>query len=205
MVNFGTSKDSEYWSFPLPPISPHVSSMKSSASSMDVRALKSQVKVVTYILRKLWLSSACTTCTCISKTEGGLLGIPLSALQSRMKGMSGGFCKHFLRSFRLFWLWAKLRQWVWSDWHIKIHYDILFRRDFSHYFKSIYLFEFVAEFTHWSHVLDNLCTQSALFACTVEFFKSMPRVLFVCLFLFFNSCETMHGNYSVTDKISLIL
>ncbi|TWW73671.1 Unconventional myosin-IXb [Takifugu flavidus] len=45
IVNFGGSKESEYWSFPLPPISPHVSAMKSSASSVDVRAHKSQVKV----------------------------------------------------------------------------------------------------------------------------------------------------------------
>uniref|UniRef100_A0A674PFG0 Myosin IXB n=1 Tax=Takifugu rubripes TaxID=31033 RepID=A0A674PFG0_TAKRU len=60
IVNFGSSKESEYWSFPLPPISPHVSAMKSSASSVDVRARKSQVKVLTYILKKLWLSSACS-------------------------------------------------------------------------------------------------------------------------------------------------
>ncbi|CAG07188.1 unnamed protein product, partial [Tetraodon nigroviridis] len=45
MVNFGSSKESEYWSFPLPPISPHVPAMKSSASSVDVRALKSQVQI----------------------------------------------------------------------------------------------------------------------------------------------------------------
>ncbi|XP_056912075.1 unconventional myosin-IXb-like isoform X1 [Takifugu flavidus] len=45
IVNFGGSKESEYWSFPLPPISPHVSAMKSSASSVDVRAHKSQVKI----------------------------------------------------------------------------------------------------------------------------------------------------------------
>ncbi|XP_070774290.1 unconventional myosin-IXb isoform X2 [Enoplosus armatus] len=45
MMNFGGSKESEYWSFPLPPISPHVPSLKSSASSVDVRALKSQVKL----------------------------------------------------------------------------------------------------------------------------------------------------------------
>ncbi|XP_074545706.1 unconventional myosin-IXb [Halichoeres trimaculatus] len=44
MINFGASKESEYWSFPLPPISPHVSNLKGSASSMDVRDLKSQVK-----------------------------------------------------------------------------------------------------------------------------------------------------------------
>ncbi|XP_042353404.1 unconventional myosin-IXb [Plectropomus leopardus] len=45
MTNFGGSKESEYWSFPLPPISPHVPNMKSSVSSVDVRALKSQVKI----------------------------------------------------------------------------------------------------------------------------------------------------------------
>uniref|UniRef100_A0A671YXG7 Uncharacterized protein n=1 Tax=Sparus aurata TaxID=8175 RepID=A0A671YXG7_SPAAU len=33
MLNFGGSKESEYWSFPLPPISPQVRSLKSSASS----------------------------------------------------------------------------------------------------------------------------------------------------------------------------
>lgn len=43
MVNFGGSKESEYWSFPLPPISPNVTGMKSSASSVDVRALKVKV------------------------------------------------------------------------------------------------------------------------------------------------------------------
>lgn len=47
MVNFGGSKESEYWSYPLPPISPNVSSLKSSASCEDIRALKSQVKVLT--------------------------------------------------------------------------------------------------------------------------------------------------------------
>ncbi|XP_051254648.1 unconventional myosin-IXb isoform X1 [Dicentrarchus labrax] len=45
MINFGGSKESEYWSFPLPPISPHMPSLKSSASSVDVRAHKSQVKI----------------------------------------------------------------------------------------------------------------------------------------------------------------
>lgn len=47
MVNFGGSKESEYWSFPLPPISPHEANLKSSASSLDVRSIKSQVKVLT--------------------------------------------------------------------------------------------------------------------------------------------------------------
>ena len=47
VINFAGSKESEYWSFPLPPMSPHVSNLKSSASSVDVRALKSQVKVLT--------------------------------------------------------------------------------------------------------------------------------------------------------------
>ncbi|XP_076601855.1 unconventional myosin-IXb isoform X3 [Chaetodon auriga] len=45
MINFGGSKESEYWSFPLPPISPHVPTLKNSASSVDVRALKSAVKI----------------------------------------------------------------------------------------------------------------------------------------------------------------
>ncbi|XP_078143628.1 unconventional myosin-IXb isoform X2 [Centroberyx gerrardi] len=44
MFNFGGSKESEFWSFPLPPISPKLPSLKSSASSVDIRALKSQVK-----------------------------------------------------------------------------------------------------------------------------------------------------------------
>lgn len=47
MSNFGGSKESEYWSFPLPPISPSMPSLTSSASSTDVRALISQVKVLT--------------------------------------------------------------------------------------------------------------------------------------------------------------
>ncbi|RVE62098.1 hypothetical protein OJAV_G00177130 [Oryzias javanicus] len=38
MVNFGGSKESDYWSFPLPPISPAVPDMKSSAGCVDVRA-----------------------------------------------------------------------------------------------------------------------------------------------------------------------
>ncbi|XP_061879808.1 unconventional myosin-IXb isoform X2 [Entelurus aequoreus] len=45
MVNFGGSKESEYWSFPLPPMSPLGSKRKTSASSVDVRGLKSQVKI----------------------------------------------------------------------------------------------------------------------------------------------------------------
>ncbi|KAM4728261.1 unconventional myosin-IXb isoform 2-T2 [Anableps anableps] len=45
VYNFGGSKESEYWSFPLPPISPTVPSLKSSASSMDVWPLNSQVKM----------------------------------------------------------------------------------------------------------------------------------------------------------------
>ncbi|XP_077471436.1 unconventional myosin-IXb [Stigmatopora argus] len=44
MINFAGSKESEYWSFPLPPFSPRSSTLKTSASSVDVRALKSQVK-----------------------------------------------------------------------------------------------------------------------------------------------------------------
>ncbi|XP_061587393.1 unconventional myosin-IXb-like [Cololabis saira] len=45
VVNFGGSREKEYWSFPLPPISPALPSLKSSASSIDVRALRSQVKL----------------------------------------------------------------------------------------------------------------------------------------------------------------
>ncbi|KAM4551541.1 unconventional myosin-IXb isoform 2-T3 [Odontesthes bonariensis] len=45
MINFGGSKESDYWSFPLPPISPAVPILKNSASSMDLRALQSQVKM----------------------------------------------------------------------------------------------------------------------------------------------------------------
>ncbi|XP_029929747.1 unconventional myosin-IXb isoform X2 [Myripristis murdjan] len=44
MLNFGGSKESEFWSFPLPPISPQGPRMKYSASSVDVRAHISQVK-----------------------------------------------------------------------------------------------------------------------------------------------------------------
>lgn len=47
VINFGGSKESEYWSFPLPPISPYMPSMKSSASCVDIHTLKSQVKVLT--------------------------------------------------------------------------------------------------------------------------------------------------------------
>ncbi|XP_008274023.1 unconventional myosin-IXb isoform X2 [Stegastes partitus] len=43
VINFAGSKESEYWSFPLPPISPLVPGLKSSASSIDVRARKSQI------------------------------------------------------------------------------------------------------------------------------------------------------------------
>ncbi|KAM6918696.1 unconventional myosin-IXb-like [Xenentodon cancila] len=45
VVNFGGSTENEYWSFPLPPISPAVPSLKSSASCTDVRALIAQVKL----------------------------------------------------------------------------------------------------------------------------------------------------------------
>ncbi|XP_068197135.1 unconventional myosin-IXb [Antennarius striatus] len=46
MVNFGDSKESEYWSFPLPPITPQAPCLKTSVSSNDVRANKSQVKIL---------------------------------------------------------------------------------------------------------------------------------------------------------------
>ncbi|XP_015245227.1 PREDICTED: unconventional myosin-IXb-like isoform X1 [Cyprinodon variegatus] len=45
VYNFGGSKESEYWQFPLPPISPLLPGLKNSASSMDFRALNSQVKM----------------------------------------------------------------------------------------------------------------------------------------------------------------
>uniref|UniRef100_A0A096MDT4 Uncharacterized protein n=1 Tax=Poecilia formosa TaxID=48698 RepID=A0A096MDT4_POEFO len=44
---FGGSKENEYWSFPLPPISPTVPTLTGSASVMDVWPLNSQVKVLT--------------------------------------------------------------------------------------------------------------------------------------------------------------
>lgn len=59
MINFGGSKESEYWSFPLPPISPAVPGMKSSASSVDVRAFKSQVEVLTEDTFGLTVSLLC--------------------------------------------------------------------------------------------------------------------------------------------------
>lgn len=65
MINFGGSKESEYWSFPLPPISPHMPNLKSSASSVDVRALKSSVKVEKRCFDRPRLSSACRPCMCI--------------------------------------------------------------------------------------------------------------------------------------------
>ncbi|XP_062259961.1 unconventional myosin-IXb isoform X1 [Platichthys flesus] len=45
MANFGGSKESEYWSFPLPPLSPHINALQSSISSVDVRGYTSQVKI----------------------------------------------------------------------------------------------------------------------------------------------------------------
>ncbi|KAM9789418.1 unconventional myosin-IXb [Neosynchiropus ocellatus] len=44
VINFAGAKESEYWSFPLPPMSPQVPAMTSSTSSVDVRALQSQGK-----------------------------------------------------------------------------------------------------------------------------------------------------------------
>ncbi|MEQ2177114.1 hypothetical protein GOODEAATRI_000562, partial [Goodea atripinnis] len=41
VYNFGGSRESEYWNFPLPPISPAVTGI------MDVWDLKSQVEVLT--------------------------------------------------------------------------------------------------------------------------------------------------------------
>ncbi|KAM3866271.1 unconventional myosin-IXb [Diretmus argenteus] len=46
VLNLKGSKESEFWSFPLPPISPHGPNLKSSASSADIHALKSKVKIV---------------------------------------------------------------------------------------------------------------------------------------------------------------
>lgn len=46
MCNFAGSKEGEYWSFPLPPISPCVASLTSLSSSADVQDLKSQVEVL---------------------------------------------------------------------------------------------------------------------------------------------------------------
>uniref|UniRef100_A0A667YPB8 Uncharacterized protein n=1 Tax=Myripristis murdjan TaxID=586833 RepID=A0A667YPB8_9TELE len=60
MLNFGGSKESEFWSFPLPPISPQGPRMKYSASSVDVRAHISQVKYGNYknfIFHRLWFLS----------------------------------------------------------------------------------------------------------------------------------------------------
>ncbi|KAM4605669.1 unconventional myosin-IXb isoform 2-T3 [Polymixia lowei] len=45
MFNFGGSKESEFWSFPLPPISPQGPRMKTSASSADVRVHRPQVQM----------------------------------------------------------------------------------------------------------------------------------------------------------------
>ncbi|XP_076004368.1 unconventional myosin-IXb isoform X2 [Genypterus blacodes] len=45
MVHTGRSKESEYWSFPLPPIIPQGPNLKNSASTMDVRAYKFAVKL----------------------------------------------------------------------------------------------------------------------------------------------------------------
>ncbi|XP_053738996.1 unconventional myosin-IXb isoform X1 [Synchiropus splendidus] len=44
VINFAGAKESEYWSFPLPPMKPEVPAMKTAASSVDVRALPSQGK-----------------------------------------------------------------------------------------------------------------------------------------------------------------
>ncbi|XP_070397713.1 unconventional myosin-IXb isoform X3 [Nothobranchius furzeri] len=44
MGNLGNSTESEYWSFPLPPVSPTVPGLKGSVSSTDVRTLTSQGK-----------------------------------------------------------------------------------------------------------------------------------------------------------------
>ncbi|KAK1879442.1 Unconventional myosin-IXb [Dissostichus eleginoides] len=45
MLNSGSSKESEYWSYPLPPMSPFLPTMKNSASSMDVWPSKTKVKI----------------------------------------------------------------------------------------------------------------------------------------------------------------
>ncbi|XP_034065600.1 unconventional myosin-IXb isoform X1 [Gymnodraco acuticeps] len=46
MLNFGSSKESEYWSYPLPPMSPFLPTMKNAASSVDVWPSKTKVKIL---------------------------------------------------------------------------------------------------------------------------------------------------------------
>ncbi|KAF3858023.1 hypothetical protein F7725_011224 [Dissostichus mawsoni] len=43
MLNSGSSKETEYWSYPLPPMSPFLPTMKNSASSMDVWPSKTKI------------------------------------------------------------------------------------------------------------------------------------------------------------------
>lgn len=107
MVNFGGSKESEYWSFPLPPISPNVTGMKSSASSMDVRALKVKVlaEELFYFIfpPNRWPPSACRPCMCMHQqcSECWIaLELPVSAQppSTSKKGAGGCFIKKLFLS-----------------------------------------------------------------------------------------------------------
>lgn len=64
MCNFAGSKESEYWSFPLPPISPCVASLTSLVSSADVQDLKSKVGYRDFFANQISSLHATLACVC---------------------------------------------------------------------------------------------------------------------------------------------
>lgn len=84
MCNFAGSKESEYWSFPLPPISPCVASLTSLVSSADVRDLKSKVGYRDFLPTR---SLLCMQLLHVYVPNGWIawivLGLLISAVQAR--------------------------------------------------------------------------------------------------------------------------
>lgn len=144
-------------------------------------------------MSKMHLSLACSGNSCFCS--------------SGLKGMSGGFCKHFLRSFLLFRLYGYMVYQLFGFTYKKYIYIFLITVFWFIISTCLILCIFRICYSRYtlnsvleSHVFNNLCIQSASFTFTIEPFKSLPCVYFS----FFNLCRLVLSNNSVTDKIAYV-
>lgn len=117
----------------------------------------------------------------------------------RIKGMSGGFCKHFLRSFLLFWLCYMLS-------HLPMNMFKFTYKDIP-YFSLDRILALTWSILCIFRICYSIFMLNSVLQSPVHWVHHWVfQVVTVCfyLFLFFNLCGTVHRNNSVTDIITYV-
>lgn len=126
-------------------------------------------------------------------------------LQFSIKGMSGGFCKHFLRSFLLCWL-------CYMPSHLPVNMFKFTSKDIPSFMSQYFSLDriFSANLTWLILCIFRICysifiLNSVLLSPVHWIHHWVFQVVTICfIYFFFNLCGTVHRNNSVTDEITYV-